>query len=67
MAYKESIAREIRQLIKDAPEGNTEYCLEHYDQQDVADTVNSLHYEYPRLIQETDVYYTGTAPIVIMK
>lgn len=67
MAYKESIANEIRELFKNAPKGTSEYTLEHFDQRDVADTVNYLHAQSPELIQETEVYYTGTAPIVFMK
>nr|QRZ17794.1 hypothetical protein JUJ52_18960 [Virgibacillus sp. AGTR] len=55
MAYREYIAKEIEQLIKNAPKGTTEYHLEHFDQQDVADTVNHFHYKNPRLIQETEV------------
>ncbi|MGY3717017.1 hypothetical protein ACWE42_16005 [Sutcliffiella cohnii] len=67
MAYKESIAIEIRNLYQQAPKGTTEYVLEYFNQQDVADTVNLLHYENPRMIDETQVYYTGTAPIIITK
>ncbi|MEV9640471.1 hypothetical protein ABZ756_07210 [Mammaliicoccus sciuri] len=68
MAYKESIAVEIRQLIKDAPDGYSEYVLEHFNQQDVADTVNTICSDYPGdLLQETDVYMTNTAPVCINK
>lgn len=67
LAYKESIATELRQLFKDAPKGTTEYVLEHFDQQDVVDTVNHFHAKNPELIQEAHIYYTGTAPITIMK
>lgn len=67
MAYKESIENEIRKLFKVAPKGTTEYTLEHFNQQDVADAVNYFHSTNPNLIQETEVDYTGTAPIVIMK
>lgn len=67
VAYKESIANELRELFKNAPPGTTEYVLEHHNQQDVADTVNYFHAQNPKLIQETQVYYTGTAPVVITK
>ena len=43
MAYKQSIANEIMELYKNAPKDKTtEYYLEHFTQQDVADTVNYL-------------------------
>ncbi|SIT91499.1 hypothetical protein [Edaphobacillus lindanitolerans] len=68
MAYKNAIATEVRQLIKDAPDGYSEYVLEHFVQQDVADTVNAIRSEYPGdTLQETDVYMTGTAPVCINK
>ncbi len=67
MTYKESIESEIRNLFKVAPKGTTEYTLEHFNQQGVADAVNYFHSINPDLIQETQVDYTGTAPIVIMK
>lgn len=68
MAYKQSIANEIMELYKNAPKGkSTEYYLEHFNQQDVADTVNYFATTNPKEIQETDVYYDGKAPIVFMK
>lgn len=67
MAYKESIANELRKLFKVAPSGTTEYTLEHFNQRDVADTVNHFHDINPNLIQKTEVDYTGYAPVRIMK
>lgn len=68
MAYNESIANEIRQLIKSAPKGYSEYVLEHFDQEDVADTVNRLRFKYPdNTLEETQLYMDNTAPIVINK
>ncbi len=67
MAYKESIAVEIRELYKNAPEGQSEYTLPQFDQQDVADTVNHFAQLNPKNIQETEVYYSNTAPIVFTK
>lgn len=68
MAYRKGIANEIRELIKNAPEGHSEYVLEHFEQQDVADTANRLRSEYPAdTLEETDLYMTNTAPIAINK
>lgn len=68
MAYKESIANEIRQLIKDASKGRSEYVLEHLDQQDVVDTVNRIRFQYPNdMLEEAVIYMTNTAPITINK
>lgn len=68
MAYRKEIAFEIRELLKNAPEGHSEYVLEHFDQQDVADTVNVVRLDYRGdTIEETDVYQTNTAPIAINK
>lgn len=68
MAYREEIAFEIRELLKNAPKGHSEYVLEHFDQQDVADTVNILRLDYRGdTIEETQIYQTGNAPIGINK
>lgn len=67
MAYKESIAVEIRELFKNAPEGHSEYTLPQFDQQDVADTVNFFANTNPKGIQQTEVNYSNKAPIVFMK
>ncbi|MEN0666943.1 hypothetical protein NSQ14_11990 [Caldifermentibacillus hisashii] len=68
MAYRKEIALEICELIKNAPKGHSEYVLEHFDQQDVADTVNRLRFEYPdEVLEETRIYMTNTAPISINK
>ncbi|MED2940692.1 hypothetical protein [Cytobacillus horneckiae] len=67
MAYKESIAIEIRELFKNAPKGTTEYYLEHFDQQDVRDTANHLHSLHPKSLQDSPFDYTGKATITIMK
>lgn len=68
MAYKESIAFEIRQLIKDAPEGYSKYTLDHFNQQDVADTVNLMRLDYPHdTLVETQIFMTGKAPVCINK
>lgn len=67
MPYKETIAIEVRRLIEDAPLGQSEYVLEQFDQRNVADTVNIMRLEYPDTLEETDVYMTNTAPIVINK
>lgn len=68
MAYKESIANEIRELYKNAPEGKVSTLyLEHFNQEDVADTVNHFAITNPKDIQETYVDYSNKAPIVIMK
>lgn len=67
MAYKESIAREVLKLIESAPKGVTTHYLKHFDQKDVADTVNTLHIKYPNNIRDTYIDYTGFAPIEIEK
>lgn len=67
MPYKENIASEIRKLYQSAPKGTTEYYLDGYDQQDVADTVNQLARSLPHQIQETLVDYTEKASITIIK
>lgn len=67
MAYKESIATEIRDLFKTAPKGYSEHYLEHYDQKDVADTVNHLATIDPKKIQETFEDYTEKATIAFTK
>lgn len=67
MAYKESIANEIRKLFKDAPPGTSEYVLEHFDQDDVRDTVNELHSLHPEQIQDCPYDYSGIAKITFTK
>lgn len=53
MAYKENIAEEIRKLFRDAPPGTSEYDLEHFNQNDVKDTVNYLSTLHPNSIETT--------------
>lgn len=67
MAYKESIAREVLKLVERAPKGVTTHYLKHFDQQDVEDTVNTLHRRQPNTIRDTKQDYTGYAPIEIEK
>jgi len=68
MAYKESIENEVRRLIENAPKGRSEHVLEHFDQEDVRDTVNRLRFEYPNnRLEETRLYMDNTAPITINK
>lgn len=67
MAYKKSIENDLRELFKNAPEGYSEYYLEQYNQQDVADTVNYFATTNPKNIQTTIVDYSNKAPITFMK
>lgn len=67
MAYREEIAIEIRRLYKEAPKGTTEYVLDHFDQDNVRDTVNHLHSLNPESIQDSIADYTGITRITIMK
>lgn len=68
MAYKTSIANEIWEIYESAPTGKTsEYYLDYFDQQDVADTVNILALDYPKIFQDTFVGYENKAIIAIMK
>ncbi|TYW09556.1 hypothetical protein [Listeria monocytogenes] len=67
MAYSKKIAEEIRKLYASSPLGFSEYTLEQYIQQDVADTVNEMHAIDQEKIQETEIDYTGTARITFNK
>lgn len=67
IAYRESIAREVLKLVKRAPKGVTTHYLKHFDQKDVADTVNALHRKHPNNIRDTYIDYSGFAPIEIEK
>lgn len=68
MAYDERIANEIRKLIENAPPGKSEYLLEHFDQEDVRDTVNRLRFEYDGdTLEEAFYYQDDTSPITINK
>ncbi|EKZ1710785.1 hypothetical protein V8O12_000522 [Listeria monocytogenes] len=67
MAYSKKIAEEIRNLYASSPLGFSEYTLEQYNQQDVADTVNEMHAIDQEKIQETEIDYTGTARITFNK
>ncbi len=67
MAYKESIAAEIRELFKNAPEGHSEYTLPQFDQQDVADTVNFFANTNPKEFSKQKLTIANKAPIVFMK
>ncbi|EAC6073582.1 hypothetical protein N2J76_001592 [Listeria monocytogenes] len=67
MAYSKKIAEEIRKLYASSPLGFSEYTLEQYSQQDVADTVNEMHAIDQEKIQETEIDYTGTARITFNK
>lgn len=68
MSYKNSIANEIWKYYYSAPTGKTsEYYLENFDQQDVADTVNILAHDHPKIFQDTFISYENKALIAIMK
>ncbi|EAD4262108.1 hypothetical protein HCJ40_11520 [Listeria sp. FSL L7-0993] len=67
MAYSKKIAEEIRKLYASSPLGFSEYTLDQYSQQDVADTVNEMHAIDQEKIQETEIDYTGTARITFNK
>lgn len=67
MAYKESIAKEILELFKNAPSGNSTQYLDNYNQQDVADTMNLLNYKRPDNFLSSEVGYNMLAPIVFNK
>lgn len=67
MAYDEAIASEILDLVNSAPKGVSTHYLKHFDQEDVADTVNELHHRYPETIRDTCYTYDDYVTIEIEK
>ncbi len=66
LVFRKSIEIELLELVKNAPKGVSTHYLKHFDQEDVEDTVNTLHLDHPA-IRDTFKGYATYTPIEIEK